>query len=52
MGIRETRIDHLPNQIYDNNDEGFNRPCKLSIYTLNSFAPIKKKLLEPIKCLL
>ena len=39
----ESVIDRLSNQIYFNEDNGFNRSCKISIYTLNSFAPIKKK---------
>ena len=39
-------IDHLSNQIYVNNDNGFSRFCKTSIDTLNSFAPIKKKFVR------
>ena len=50
--FRNFLIDNLSNQIYVNNDDGFNRFCKISIDTLNSFAPIKNNLLEPIKCLL
>ena len=50
--FRKFLIDNLSNQIYVNNDDGFNRFYKISIDTLNSFAPIKNNLLEPIKCLL
>ena len=39
--FRKSLIDNLSNQIYVNNDDGFNRFCKISIDTLNSFAPIK-----------
>ena len=38
-----TLIDHLSNHIYVNNDDGFIRFCKISVGTLNSFAPVKKK---------
>ena len=50
--FRKFLLDNLSNQIYVNNDDGFTRFCKISIVTLNSFAPIKNNLLEPIKCLL
>ena len=39
--FRKSLIDNLSSQIYVNNDDGFNRFCKISIDTLNSFAPIK-----------
>ena len=39
--FRKSSIDNLSNQIYVNNGDGFNRFCKISIDTLNSFAPIK-----------
>ena len=41
--FRKSLIDNLSNQIYVNNDDGFNRFCKISIDTLNSFTPIKNK---------
>ena len=46
MTILEALIDRLSNQIYVNNNDGFDRSCKISIDTLNSFAPIKKKLIR------
>ena len=39
--FRKSSIDNLSNQIYVNSGDGFNRFCKISIDTLNSFAPIK-----------
>ena len=44
--FRSSWIDNLSNQIYVNNDDGFNRFCKISIDTLNSFAPIKNKFVR------
>ena len=44
--FRESLIDNLSNQIYVSNDDGFNRFCKLSIDTLNIFAPIKNKFIR------
>ena len=44
--FRKSLIDNLSNQIYVNNDDGFNRFCKISIDTLNSFAPIKNKFVR------
>ena len=35
--FRKSWIDNLSNQIYVNDDDGFNRFCKISIDTLNSF---------------
>ena len=49
--FRKFLIANHSNQIYVNHVDVFNRFCKISIDTLNSFAPIKKKLLESIKCL-
>ena len=39
-------IDCLYNQIYINNDDGFNRICKISIDTLTTFDSIKKKIVR------
>ena len=47
--FRKSLIDNLSNQIYVNNDDGFNRFCKISIDTLNSFAPIKNKFVRAIQ---
>ena len=44
--FRKSLIDKLSSQIYDNNDDGFNRFCKISIDALNSFAPIKNKFVR------
>ena len=44
--FRKSLIDKLSNQIYVNNDDGFNWFCKISIDTLNSFAPIKNKFVR------
>ena len=44
--FRKPLIDNLSSQIYDNNDDGFNRFCKISIDALNSFAPIKNKFVR------
>ena len=44
--FRKFLIDNLSNQMYVYNDDGFNRSCKLSIDTLNSFAPIKNKFVR------
>ena len=44
--FRKSLIDSLSNQIHVNNDDGFNRFCKISIDTLNSFAPIKNKFVR------
>ena len=44
--FRKSLIDNLSSQIYVNNDDGFNRFCKISIDTLNSFAPIKNKFVR------
>ena len=44
--FRKFLIDNLSNQIYVNNDDGFNRFCKISIDTLNSFALIKNKFVR------
>ena len=44
--FRRSRIYNLSNQIYVNNDDGFNRFCKISIDTLNSFAPVKNKFVK------
>ena len=41
--FRKSLIDKLTNQIYVNNNDGFNRFCKTSIDTLNSFVPINNK---------
>ena len=50
--FRESLVHRLSNQIYVNNDDGFNRFCKININILNSFATIKRNFLEPIKYLL
>ena len=47
--FRKSLIDNLSNQIYVNNDDGFNRFCKISIVTLNSFAPIKNTFVRANK---
>ena len=39
--FRKSVIDSLSHQMYVNNDDGFNRLCKISIDTINSFDPIK-----------
>ena len=44
--FRKSLIDNLSNQIYVNNDDGLNRFCKISIDTLNRFAPIKNKFVR------
>ena len=44
--FRESLRYILSNQIYVNNDDGFNRFCKINIDTVNSFAPIKKKFVR------
>ena len=44
--FRTSLIDNLSNQIYVSNDDGFNRFCKISIDTLNIFAPIKNKFVR------
>ena len=44
--FRKSLIGNLSNQIYVNNDDGFNRFCKISFDTLNSFAPIKNKFVR------
>ena len=44
--FRESLRYFLSNQIYVNNDDGSNRFCKISIDTVNSFAPIKKKFVR------
>ena len=44
--FRKFLIDNLSNQIYVNNDDEFNRFCKISIDTLNSFTPIKNKFVN------
>ena len=44
--FRKSLIDNLSNQIYVNDDDGYNRFCKISIDTLNSFAPIKNKFVR------
>ena len=44
--FRKPLIDNLSNQVYVNNDDGFKRFCKMSIDTLNSFAPIKNKFVR------
>ena len=44
--FRNSLIDRLSNQKYINNNDGFNRSCKISIDTLNGFAPIKKKFVR------
>ena len=44
--FRKSLINSLSNQIYINNDDGFNRFCKISIDTLNSFAVIKNKFVR------
>ena len=41
--FRESLINSLSNQVFINNDNGFDRFCKISIDTLNKFAPVKKK---------
>ena len=44
--FRKSLIDNLSNQIYVNNDGRFNRFYKISIDTLNSFAPIKSEFVR------
>ena len=44
--FRMSLIDNLSNKIYVKNDDGCNRFCKISIDTLNSFAPIKNKFVR------
>ena len=44
--FRKSLIDNLSHQMYVNNNDGFNRFCKISIDTLNSFAPIKNKFVR------
>ena len=44
--MRKSLIDSLFNQIYINNDDGFNRFYKISIDTLNNFVPIKEKFVR------
>ena len=44
--FRKSLIDNLSNQLYVNNDDGFNRFFEISIDTLNSFAPIKNKFVR------
>ena len=44
--FRKPLIDNLSNQIYVNNNDGFNRFCKIIIDTLNSFALIKNKFVR------
>ena len=44
--FRKSLTDNLSNQIYVNNDDWFNRFCKRSINTLNSFAPIKNRFVR------
>ena len=44
--LRKFLIDSLANMICINNDDGFNRCCKISIDTLNNFAPIKEKFVR------
>ena len=39
-------MDNLSNQIYVNNDGRFNRFYKISIDTLNGFAPIKSEFVR------
>ena len=44
--FRKSLIDNLSNQMYANNDDGFNRFYKISIDILNSFAPAKNKFVR------
>ena len=44
--FRKSLIDNLSNQIYTNSNDGFNRFCKISIDTLDSFAPNKNKFVR------
>ena len=44
--FRISLIDNFSNEIYVKNDDGSNRFCKISIDTLNSFAPIKNKFVR------
>ena len=44
--IRKSLTDNLSDQIYVNNDYGFNRFYKIGIDTLNSVAPIKNKFVR------
>ena len=46
--FRKSLIDSLSNQIYVNNDDGFNRFCKIGIDSLNIFVPIKNKFVRAI----
>ena len=36
-------MNDLSNEIFVNNDDGLQKFCKMTMDTLNSFAPIKKK---------
>ena len=47
--FRKSSIDNLSNQMYVSNGHGFNMFCKISIDTLNSFAPIKNKFVRAIQ---
>ena len=44
--FRKSSIDNLSNQMYVSNGDGFSMFCKISIDTLNSFAPIKNKFVR------
>ena len=44
--FRKSLIDNVSNQMNVNSDNGFNRFCKISINTLNSFSPIKNKFVR------
>ena len=36
-------INNLPNEVFVNNDNKLEKSCKITMDTLNSFAPITKK---------
>ena len=41
--FRVSLMNDLSNEIFVNNDDGLQKFCKITMDTLNSFAPIKKK---------
>ena len=43
MRNRETLINNLSKENFNNNDDGFHRFCHISLETLNKHAPRKKK---------
>ena len=43
FSFRVSLINNLPYEAFANNDDGLEKFCKTTIYTLNSFAPVKKE---------